>query len=322
MRSHFCLVNLPRGGRCGILWLLSEAEMSKLIRLLFFCGLIAGVIGWIATAPKGVNPARFDDLNADADRGALVYAAGGCSSCHAVPKAKGDDKNILSGGLHFATNFGTFIAPNISPSDAGIGGWSVIDLANAMQAGVSPDGLHYYPAFPYTSYNRMAAGDIADLHAYMQTLPKSDVASQPHQVGFPFNIRRAMGGWKLLFKSDGFVADIDTSDPILARGQYLVEGPGHCAECHTPRNLVGGMQMSKWLAGGPNPDGPGRIPNITPHALKWSADEIAEYLNSGFTPEFDTVGGSMVAVQENMALLSADDRMAIALYLKAVAAVE
>jgi len=131
-----------------------------------------------------------------------------------------------------------------------------------------------------------------------------------------------MGGWKLLFKTDARIADIDTTDPVLARGQYLVEGPGHCAECHTPRNLVGGMNMSKWLAGGPNPDGPGRIPNITPHALKWSAADIAEYLNSGFTPDFDTVGGSMVAVQENMAKLSATDRMAIALYLKAIAPIE
>ena len=296
--------------------------MLKLFKLLCFGALIAGVVGWIATTPKGVNTAPFAGLSPDITRGARVYAAGGCSSCHADPKARGDDKNILMGGLHFKTDFGTFIAPNISPSDAGIGDWSVIDLANAMQAGVSPDGAHYYPAFPYTSYNRMTAGDIADLHAYMQTLPQSDVASQPHQVGFPFNIRRAMGGWKLLFKSDKYIADIDTSDPVLARGQYLVEGPGHCAECHTPRNLVGGMKMSKWLAGGPNPDGPGRIPNITPHALKWDADEIAEYLNSGFTPDFDTVGGSMVSVQENMALLSASDRMAIALYLKAIKAVK
>ena len=296
--------------------------MLKIFKMLFFCALVGGVIGWIATSPKGVSPARFADLSADVERGGQVYAAGGCLSSHAAPKAKGDDKNILMGGLHFKTDFGTFIAPNISPSDAGIGGWSVIDLANAMQAGVSPDGAHYYPAFPYTSYNRMTAGDIADLHAYMQTLPKSEVLSQAHQVGFPFNIRRAMGGWKLLFKSDARVADIDTTDPVLARGQYLVEGPGHCAECHTPRNLVGGMKMSKWLAGGPNPDGPGRIPNITPHALKWSAEEIAEYLNSGFTPDFDTVGGSMVSVQENMALLSGDDRMAIALYLKAIDPVE
>lgn len=292
----------------------------KFVKIIFFLGLMAGVIGWIATTPIGVDEKRFAGLEGDATRGAQVYAAGGCSSCHAAPKSKGEDKDVLVGGLHFATDFGTFIAPNISPSDAGIGGWSVIDLANAMQAGVSPDDAHYYPAFPYTSYIQMTAGDIVDLHAYMQTLPKSDVASQPHMVGFPFNIRRAMGGWKILFQPSAYVGVIDQSDPVLARGQYLVEGPGHCAECHTPRNFLGGWKKSKWLAGGPNPDGPGRIPNITPHALTWSVDEIAEYLNSGFTPDFDTVGGSMVAVQENMAALPHEDRIAIATYLKTMPA--
>jgi mono/diheme cytochrome c family protein len=293
----------------------------RIIKIIFFLGLIAGVIGWIVTTPTTVDLKRFDGLTGDIARGELVYAAGGCSSCHAVPKSKGADKDVLAGGLHFATDFGTFIAPNISPSGAGIGGWSVGDLANAMQAGVSPDGAHYYPAFPYTSYTHMAAGDIVDLHAFMQTLPNSDVPSQPHDVGFPFNIRRAMGGWKLLFKSNNYVGAIDQTDPVLARGQYLVEGPGHCAECHTPRNLLGGMVKSKWLAGGPNPDGPGRIPNITPHALTWTVDEIAEYLSSGFTPDFDTVGGSMVSVQENIALLSHSDRVAIATYLKAIPAI-
>jgi mono/diheme cytochrome c family protein len=296
--------------------------MVKLIKQLYFLGLVGAIIAWILTTPQPVDENRFANLSGDIDRGAQVYAAGGCSSCHSDPKAKGDDKDILVGGLHFATDFGTFIAPNISPSDAGIGGWTVLDLANAMQAGISPDGAHYYPAFPYTSYTHMTAGDIADLHAFMQTLPKSEVLSQPHQVGFPFNIRRAMGGWKLLFKPSGYVAKIDTSDPVLARGQYLVEGPGHCAECHTPRNPVGGMKKSKWMAGGPNPDGPGRIPNITPAKLTWSVEEIAEYLSSGFTPDFDTVGGSMVSVQENTAKLVDADRMAIAAYLKALPAIE
>lgn len=296
--------------------------MVKIIKKLYFVGLVCAIIGWILSAPQPVDKSRFSGLTGDVDRGALVYAAGGCSSCHADPEAKGEDKDILVGGLHFATDFGTFIAPNISPSNAGIGGWSVIDLANAMQAGIAPNGAHYYPAFPYTSYTHMTAGDIADLHAFMQTLPKSEVSSQPHEVGFPFNIRRAMGVWKQMFKSNSYVADINSDDPVLARGQYLVEGPGHCAECHTPRNLIGGMKKSHWMAGGPNPDGPGRIPNITPAALEWSVDEIAEYLNSGFTPDFDSVGGSMVSVQENMAKLSHEDRIAIASYLKALPAIE
>jgi len=295
--------------------------MRAIIKFIYLFGLTAAVIAWIASAPQGVDPKRFDGLQADVDRGALVYAAGGCSSCHADPKAKGADIDILMGGLHFKTDFGTFIAPNISPSSAGIGDWSALDLANAMQAGISPNGAHYYPAFPYTSYTRMTAGDIVDLHAYMQTLPKSEILSQPHKVGFPFNIRRGMGLWKQLFKSDAYVGQVDRSDPVLARGQYLAEGPGHCSECHTPRNAIGGLKKSKWMAGGPNPDGPGRIPNITSHSLEWSAEEIAEYLKTGFTPDFDSVGGSMVSVQENMSKLSDADRMAIAKYLLALPAV-
>ncbi|GLQ35850.1 diacylglycerol kinase [Amylibacter marinus] len=288
--------------------------MRKFAKSLLIFVVLSVLAAWVLTAPKFLDPAPFDQATPNLENGALVFAASGCSSCHAAHKAKGNDKMILSGGIHFETAFGTFIAPNISPSDEGIGGWSVMDLANAMQRGVSPDGAHYYPAFPYTSYTRMSPQDIVDLHSYLQNLPKSSVPSAPHQVGFPFNIRRAMGGWKLLFMRDGFVAEIP-DDPILARGQYLVEGAGHCAECHTPRNPLGGLLMGKWLAGGQNPDGPGRIPNITPHALTWSAEEIAEYLATGFTPEFDVVGGSMVSVQENMALLPASDRTAIAAYL-------
>jgi mono/diheme cytochrome c family protein len=121
------------------------------------------------------------------------------------------------------------------------------------------------------------------------------------------------------------VISVDTSNEKLVLGRYLVEGPGHCGECHTPRNPIGGPQKSRWLAGGPAPDGPGRIPNITPggrDVKAWSESDIAYYLESGFTPEFDAVGGSMVEVQENMARLRPEDREAIAAYLKAIPAVE
>jgi mono/diheme cytochrome c family protein len=295
--------------------------MQKL-KLIFLFALITSLAGCFLTAPQYVNSDHFAGLTGDATHGEQVFHTGGCASCHAAPDAKGDDKYILSGGLHFATPFGTFIAPNISPSSAGIKGWSLLDLANAMQRGVSPTGKHYYPAFPYTSYIRMKPQDVADLYAYLNTLPASDATNQPHDLGFPFNIRRGMGLWKRAYMRRGPIADVDTTNPQIARGQYLVEGAGHCGECHTPRRLTGGLKYSKWLAGGPNPDGPGTIPNITPHALEWSVDEITEYLTSGFTPDFDSAGGSMVAVQENMAKLPAADREAIAAYLKAVAAVK
>jgi mono/diheme cytochrome c family protein len=190
-----------------------------------------------------------------------------------------------------------------------------------MLAGVSPKGEHYYPAFPYTSYTRMTDQDIADLFAFLNTLPPSDVASLPHQIGFPFNIRRSLGGWKFLFFTDQPRVTLGGPDTEIARGQYLVEGPGHCGECHTPRNLIGGFVSDAWLSGAQNPDGEGVIPNITPGSKSigdWSKSDIAYYLESGFTPDFDSAGGSMVDVQENMAKLTSGDREAIAAYLKAL----
>jgi len=230
---------------------------------------------------------------------------------------------LLTGGHELKTEFGTFVAPNISPDpQTGIGGWTDEDFINAMQYGVGPDGQHLYPAFPYTSYARVAVPDLLDLHAYLQTLPATDNAPGPNALSFPFTIRRGLGLWKHLNLDPAPVAPV-SDDPVVARGQYLVEGPGHCSECHTPRNALGGLQKAAWMSGGPNPDGPGTIPNITPHddgIASWSEGDIAYYLESGFTPDFDSAGGTMVAVIRNTSQLPAEDREAIAKYLKSLPA--
>jgi mono/diheme cytochrome c family protein len=219
-----------------------------------------------------------------------------------------------------ATPFGVFRVPNISPHPtSGIGRWSMLDFVNAMLRGVSPDGRHYYPAFPYASYSRMKIGDVMDLKVYLDTLPAVDHQAEGHSLSFPWNIRAGIGAWKLLNVDPAFVVSVPADDPQLERGRYLVEGPGHCAECHTPRNWSGGLDNKHWLGGAPNPDGEGTVPNITPAAqglAEWSQKDIEYYLASGFTPDFDSVGGSMVSVQENMARLSEQDRAAIAAYLK------
>lgn len=270
---------------------------------------------WLLTAPVGVDPARIAGLSGDAARGERIFIIGGCASCHAAPEASGEALLTLEGGRRFVTDFGVFIAPNVSPGPAGIGDWSFAEFADAILAGVSPDGRHYYPAFPYTSYARMAAADVADLWAFMLTLPPSDAASAPHELGFPFSIRRGLGLWKRLYLDPAPVAGA-ADDP----GRYLVEGPGHCGECHTPRDMFGGPDLARWLGGGPNPDGKGRIPDITPGGLKWSAADIAEYLKSGFTPDYDVVGGAMADVVRNTARLTDADRAAMAAYLKALPA--
>lgn len=280
---------------------------------------LAGGAAWLLTAPSPLPTEATAGLVGDAKAGEQVFWAAGCASCHMAPGASGAGELVLAGGQSFPSAFGTFIAPNISPSAAGIGGWSLQDFANAVTRGVSPEGQHYYPAFPYGAYTKMELQDVADLKAFMDGLPPSDAASQPHQIGFPFNIRRSLGGWKLLFLRDDWVI----ADPLhdsAARGRYIAEALAHCGECHTPRNALGGLELSRWLAGAPNPSGQGTIPDITPAHLTWSEPEIVEYLTSGFTPDFDSVGGHMVHVVENMARLPESDRQAVAAYLKRVPA--
>ena len=278
---------------------------------------LAGAVGLWLSRPDSVTAAELPTHQADVARGALVFHATGCASCHAAPDAQGEAKLVLAGGHAFATEFGTFYAPNISPdTDEGIGGWTDADFVSAVKYGTSPEGYHYYPAFPYSSYIRMDVGDILDLKAYIDTLPVASTPSKPHDLGFPFNIRASLGGWKMLYLDADPV--VPQTDPVLARGQYLVEAMGHCGECHTPRDSLGGPDLTRWLGGGPNPDGEGTIPNITPGALDWSQGDIAYYLSSGFTPDYDSVGGSMVSVVENLANLPPEDLDAIAAYLKAV----
>ncbi len=276
---------------------------------------------WWLTGPSPLPTSTFDGVMGDPVRGELVFTAAGCASCHAAPGASGEAELVLAGGQRFASDFGTFVAPNISPSAAGIGGWSVADLGNALMRGVSPEGAHYYPALPYASYIRMQPQDVADIHAFMQGLPASEVASAPHELRFPFTFRRGIGLWKLFYLNEDWVVQGDLTAEET-RGREIVEALAHCGECHTPRDPLGGMDTGRWLAGAPNPSGQGNIPNITPGKLTWSAGQIVTYLTSGFTPDYDSVGGSMVHVVDNMARLTPEDRQAVVAYLARVPAVE
>ena len=290
--------------------------MRRLLIAIVVLGLACAGLGLWITRPATVGPDRFASLTGDAGRGETVYWAAGCASCHA---ADGDtERLLLAGGRRFVTPFGTFVSPNISPGPEGLGGWTLTQFADAVLKGTSPDGAHYYPAFPYASYARMTDADVADLWAFLGTLPVSDNASAPHELAFPFNIRLSLGGWKLLYLDADFVQPAEPSE----RGRYLVEATGHCAECHTPRDALGGLDTSRWMAGAQNPSGPGRIPGLTPAQLKWSAEDIAYYLETGFTPDFDSAGGEMAAVVRNTARLTAEDRNAIADYIKALPSVE
>jgi mono/diheme cytochrome c family protein len=280
---------------------------------------LVGLTGvWAATRPASLTEADLSGLTGDPVAGATVFWAAGCASCHAASGATDDARLILSGGQRFASEFGTFVAPNISMHpQQGIGGWTQAQFVTALQEGTSPDGRHYYPAFPYTAYRLAERQDLVDLWAFWQTLPASDTPSQPHELGFPFSIRRSVGAWNLLYLREDFAITGDLTEE-QARGRYLAEALAHCAECHTPRDALGGLDRSAWMAGAPNPSGSGTIPALTPDRLRWSQTEIAAYLNDGFTPDFDSAGGSMVSVIRNMAMLTEADRFAIAAYLKAL----
>lgn len=301
--------------------------LKRLFATVAVLALAGGAAFWILTAPTRIEAADLPAHRPDVANGELIFHAGGCSSCHAAPGAKGEDKLKLSGGLALVTPFGTFRSPNISPDpEHGIGGWSAADLVNAMRYGTAPDGRHYYPAFPYTSYARMRVEDIIDLKAYLDTLPPVANAVGPHELGFPFNVSRGLGLWKRLYLDPQPVIALGPDAPeAVRRGRYLVEGPGHCGECHTPRNAIGGPDRANWLAGAPNPEGEGSIPNITPHETgiaSWTPDDVVTALETGFKPDYDSFGGTMVAVQENMAQLPPEDRQAIAAYLSAIPALQ
>ena len=297
-----------------------------MIRRLILLAAVAAVLGlavfWFLTIPATVPASALAVHTPDLVNGKEMFYAGGCASCHAVPKQP--DKTRLGGGLALNSPFGTFYVPNISPdSKDGIGAWTDAQFVTAMTKGTSPTGEHLYPAFPYTSYQHMRFDDLRDLFAYLKTLPPVSGKVRDHDLPFPFNIRRTLGLWKLLFL-DGKPFEPDPSKSAQwNRGAYLVNGPGHCAECHSPRNALGGVIESLRFTGGPSPDGQGGVPNITQFKLKeWTEANIVETLESGMTADADRVGGNMVEVVRNTSQLTEADRRAIAAYIKSLPAVE
>ena len=289
---------------------------------------VAGAIALtLLTLPVRVPASGLPSHAPDIANGKYIFTAAGCAECHAVPvKACDDlntkDKETLAGGRCLKTSYGTFNVPNISPDKAtGIGSWTTLDFVNAMKQGVAPDGSHLYPAFPYTSYQRLTFEDLIDLKAYLDSLPAVKHRVAPHALRFPYNLRQALGLWKRLYVDGKSVTPDPKASAELNRGAYLVLAAGHCSECHSSRDLLGGIVKAKEFAGALNPEGKGDVPNITPSddgIGDWTVEDIAYLLETGNTPDFDTIGENMVPVQENMAKLTPEDRTAIAVFLKSL----
>ncbi len=252
----------------------------------------------------------------DAVRGEYVFHTSGCGTCHTAENGG----TFLAGGRELKTDFGSFFSPNITPDpETGIGGWSDEDFVRALRRGVSPDGDDYYPTFPYTSYARMTREDAVDLKAYLDSLPAVRNEVPDHDLAFPFSIRMSMIGWKLLFFDDDPFEPDPSKSEAWNRGAYLVNGPGHCGECHTPRNILGAVNTNKYLGGNKNgPEGEA-VPNITPGKSgigDWSADDIVSALETGLLPDGDFMGGAMTdVIDDNTSKLTDDDLQAIATYL-------
>lgn len=271
----------------------------------------------LVTRPRTISATSLAPRTPDVANGRLVFDIGGCASCHATPGQA--DRLQLGGGLALASPFGIFKVPNVS-SDAGtgIGAWTEQQFVSALLRGTGRKGEHLYPSFPYTSYQRMTLTDARDLFAYMKTLPAVAQPSQRHELSFPFNVRLLLGGWKSLFLDGETFRPDSTKSAAHNRGAYLTEALGHCAECHSRRNVLGGIAAASRYAGGATPDGKGWVPNITPHEdglAGWSRSDLTYFLKSGVTPNGFPVDDEMGKVVANTARLSDTDRAAMAEYL-------
>ncbi|MCK9236952.1 MAG: c-type cytochrome [Thiopseudomonas sp.] len=292
---------------------------------------------WTWSLTHSIPPISNAKGPADLENGRFVFVASDCATCHATTGQTNDE--LLGGGMVLDTDFGKFHMPNISPDPKyGIGTWSLEEFDRAVREGVGPssilpDGVNLYPAFPYTSYVRLKPEDVRDLYAYMMTLPKTDKVVPNHELKFPYNIRRGIGVWRLAFLDDKSTDEIGAQTSSLPagvdhakfeRGRYLVEGAGHCVECHSPRTFMGNIPRKMRYAGGANPEGTGHFPNITPDETGisyWSAASMANYLHSGVSPLGRSAAGDMEEVIMNTSQLPWEELQAMATYMRYLPAV-
>jgi mono/diheme cytochrome c family protein len=247
--------------------------------------------------------------------GRYLSIVGDCAACHTLPGSGRE----LAGGRPIETPFGLLLAPNITPDPAtGIGAWTDDEFVNAMKNGTGRDGVHLYPAMPYTYYTKITRDDALAIRAYLNTVPAVHHPVDANQLPFPFNIRLAMSAWNwLFFTPGGFRADPNKSDE-WNRGAYLTEGLGHCGLCHTPKNLLGGDKTSQrfrgyalqgWFAAD--------ITNDLRAGLGgWSVDDIASYLKNGHGHATAGTGLMAETIGQSTSRMNDDDLKAIATYLK------
>jgi mono/diheme cytochrome c family protein len=297
---------------------MSRARKAAAIVLL--AGLAAAAF-WALTAPAPLDATALPRHVADRANGGVLFHAGSCLWCHKPgPGTPHADVRLPSGGAPFKTPVGTFYPQNLTPDvETGIGGWTDLDFVNAMVRGISPSGQHYFPAFPYPSFRSMRLEDVLDLRAYLMSLPPLRSPGRAPGIPLAWLARRGVGLWKRLALRTPPFRPHPGHSASWNRGSYLVHAPGHCGECHTPRNLLMIPDESRYLAGGPHPAGEGNVPSLrgllARHRYR-NADDLSQALRYGETLGYDKLSsGGMGAIQSNLALLPEGDLRAISEYL-------
>lgn len=278
-----------------------------------FILVVLGGIAWtwrpaIAPIAAGETPTKDSQI---IRHGAEMAAIGACNTCHTAASG-----SPYAGGLPLPTPFGTIFSTNITPDvETGIGTWSEAAFQRSMRDGVDREGRQLYPAFPYDHFTQATDDDIHAIYAFLMSQPAVRNTAPKNELTFPLNFRPVVAGWKVLFLSRGPLQADPGKDAEWNRGRYLVEGLGHCGSCHTPRNILGAEKKSSAFAGGSAEgwDAPALNASATT-AHKWTVDQLAEYLSTGWNQFHGAAAGPMADVTDNLRHVSAADVRAIAVY--------
>jgi mono/diheme cytochrome c family protein len=275
--------------------LFSGAKMGRIPALMLAAIVAASIVVLTLSLWPLPDERLVTQATGDAKRGAYLARLSGCVTCHTAPGGP-----TLAGGAALTSRFGAFFAPNITPDpEHGLGNWTFQQFARAVRQGVSPDGELYYPAFPYEFYDSLTDQDLSDIWTALQEIPPEAIASRDNELPFPFNIRLGLKPWRAFFERGYTYREDPDRSASWNRGRYLVMGPAHCAACHSPRNLAGGLVAGGDLSGDPAMQDGGTSPSITWWDLQeggWTKASLVSALRTGVMPDGDTLGGSMAKV--------------------------
>jgi len=280
---------------------------------------VAAAAFWWLTRGHPLPASAIPAHVASTANGEVLYHAASCFACHRPPEGSAN-RSLPSGGDPFKTPIGVFYPQNITPDpETGLGRWSESDFVNAMTRGLAPDGRHYFPAFPYMAYRAMQVTDLLDLRAYLMSLPAVRAVHPPHDVPQLGLARRGVGLWKRVGLARAPFAPARGGGDSWTRGAYLVNAPGHCGECHTPKDWLMIEDLGRHLAGGPHPGGEGKVPSLRGLLAREKYEDTAHLtlaLQNGEELGYENLSsGGMGRIQESLAKLPAADVRAISEYL-------